>query len=780
MSEGVVYGNYLLLGRLAQGDMSEVFLAKRLDNNDPNQLLAIKRVLPRYCDDRDFVAMLRDEVRIAKSLSHPNICRVFDEGECAGQPFVVMEFIHGKDLKATQRYAAGRGEPVPLRFVAHIVAKIAEALDYAHRKTNAQGALESVIHRDVSPQNVLVSYDGVPKLIDFGIVKARDRIVRTRDGALESRFAYMSPEQATGQPLDGRADIFSLGVVLYELLTGELPFGDANDASTLQKIARANCTPAQELNSAIPRRLAAAVERAMVRDREQRYSCGTEMAADLERHLADENREVSAGALSAYIRKLFRDDYIREMSRIKAFLAVDSRAVEPQSEAAGAAAPEPRAIDPDLLAGDETHVESSQFLAAGHDASPGHAAEVVVDAHAASSGTIVLSAADVRVETLPRLTDRPAPFVEAPPEEAGQEKVVFLSPTDEPAPRDQSFWEGDDAPTTDEISNPLDAALSPPVEPTGTGEVTGNLADELEPITDPEPVLDSIPDEEEVDPALITDRVHGASEHDVEDPFGETTDRHDAEDPFGEKTEKFSADTLMLDPALAAMVEQHQSGEKQDGGEARRMPDPKSEVELSDPGKTQAVSLEQAEDFDIVEASRVVSLGEPKPSSPSVAQASTRELGNKELEAIVEEASGVAARAPDSLPMVEVSEDEFDDILTRNKLSESLPAAAPAMRSQETPSGKHNVEPRPAEPVPEQPTPTNIPTTAHTRRRGRLMTDVEIALLILAAAIGTLSVVGTYWYVSTVSIERLKVVIEPGPAPTASSTLPEAGPAKPR
>ena len=140
MSDGVIYGNYFLLGRLAQGGMAEVFLGKHLDNSDPDQLLAIKRMLPRFTGDPDFVSMFSDEARIAASLSHPNICKVFDQGEFAGQLYLVMEFIHGKDLKVAQRRADGRGEPIPFRFVAHIIAKIAEALDYAHRKTNADGA----------------------------------------------------------------------------------------------------------------------------------------------------------------------------------------------------------------------------------------------------------------------------------------------------------------------------------------------------------------------------------------------------------------------------------------------------------------------------------------------------------------------------------------------------------------------------------------------------------------------------------------------------------------
>ena len=224
MTQGVAFGDYLLLGRLSHGGMAEVFLGKSLRPGEGDKLFAIKRTLPDLARDRDFATMFIDEASIARDLKHPNICSIQDQGEFEDQLYIVMEFIHGKDLKVVQHRSRSRQEPLPLRYIAFIVARIAAALDYAHHKTNAHGEPEGIVHRDVSPQNILVSYTGVPKLIDFGIAKAKSRIAKTQVGILKGKLAYMSPEQATGKDIDYRTDIFALGVVLYELVTGRDAF----------------------------------------------------------------------------------------------------------------------------------------------------------------------------------------------------------------------------------------------------------------------------------------------------------------------------------------------------------------------------------------------------------------------------------------------------------------------------------------------------------------------------------------------------------------------------
>jgi serine/threonine protein kinase len=241
--EGIKFGRYWLLGHLNSGGMAEVFLAKDDAPSAHARLLAVKRMLPRLSTETDFVSMFSDEARIASGLSHPNICRIYEQGQVDRQLFIAMEFIHGKDLKIVYRRSRRRGEPVPWRISAFVVSKIAHALECAHTRTNERGESENIVHRDVSPQNILISYDGVAKLIDFGVAKARDRIARTHVGVVKGKSAYMSPEQATGGALDGRSDLFSLGVVLYQLLTNRMPFGGSSDLSTLKKIARGEYRP---------------------------------------------------------------------------------------------------------------------------------------------------------------------------------------------------------------------------------------------------------------------------------------------------------------------------------------------------------------------------------------------------------------------------------------------------------------------------------------------------------------------------------------------------------
>jgi serine/threonine protein kinase len=819
VSDGVIYGNYFLLGRLAQGEMAEVFLGKHLDNSDPDQLLAIKRMLPRFTEDLDFASMFSDEARLAASLSHPNICKVFDQGEYAGQLFVAMEFIHGKDLKVAQRRCEGRGEPIPFRLVAHIIAKIAEALDYAHRKTNGEGALSSVIHHDVSPQNILISYDGIPKLIDFGIARARERAVKSRLGAVKGKFAYMSPEQVTGRILDGRSDIFSLGVVLYELLTGELPFKETSDVSVREKIARAKYAPPQELNSSIPRRLAAVVERAMAREPNQRYSCGMEMAADLERHLADENREVSASGLSAYTRKLFREDYIREMPRIKTFLSIDPRTTTAEEEAERDGDRRRRSTDPDRVLIEKTDITPSQFLAAGYDASPEASAEADASLENAPSGEVLLSAADVMVEVPPRLTDKPAPFATRSEGETFETTQTLTPIADDPTPVQESLWEGAGGPTTDEILRPFVEALRELDDSPGSGALATNLADELEPANEPEPVLDaeaiSEPDVEPGsedgdsgrDPAIHTDRVQGFAEDEEPEAASQTLPRFPAsvppeitapgaaiaqdgsEEMFEAKTVEISTQGFLATPEMAALIEQHRSSDTRGGGEARRKPGPTDDVgrridaESLEQERTMAFTPDEAES---VEPSQVVNQSAAETGSPSGTLPGAREFSNKELEAIIEEVTDKGATnphvpaVPESVPdaLDDLSPDDFDDVLTKAETHGVQKATTEPTRALKTPSGKHEAKarPSPVEPQKEQSARKPTPAPAGKRRRGRMLTDAEIAMLILAAAIGIVAVVGTYYYATTMPLERPHAMSAPPPGAMAAALTPNLGP----
>lgn len=318
VAESVRYGDYLLLGRLAEGGMAEIFLARYVDPQRGDGFLALKRTLPQLRDDADFATMFADEARIARALAHPHICKIVDTGACDGMQFIVMEFLHGKDLRVVARRAVQRHGPLPYPAIAYILACIADALHHAHAHTDDNGHAAQIVHRDISPTNILIGYDGVPKLIDFGIAKARDRLAKTRAGTVKGKFAYMSPEQALGQPLDGRADIFALGIVLYELLTGALPFRGADEVATLQQITEGRYAAPMRAQEPVPQVLAEIVARALAHERTDRFAHARDMADALRTTLRGTGA-CDAAALSRLMHELFADDYAAESQHIAAY-----------------------------------------------------------------------------------------------------------------------------------------------------------------------------------------------------------------------------------------------------------------------------------------------------------------------------------------------------------------------------------------------------------------------------------------------------------------------------
>src|SRR5438067_12165066 len=218
MAEGVPFGSYRLQRRLARGGMAEVFLARLVGVEGFERRVAIKRILPHLSDSEEFRAMFLDEARLAAQLTHPNIVHIYDFGKVDDYYFIAMEYVDGVDIGRIIRRAKER--PVPFELAARILADTCAGLDFAHKAVDAVGRKLDVVHRDVTPQNVLVTYDGAVKLVDFGIAKAQFAAGRTRPGVVKGKYAYMSPEQVEGRSLDGRSDVFSAGICLYELITG--------------------------------------------------------------------------------------------------------------------------------------------------------------------------------------------------------------------------------------------------------------------------------------------------------------------------------------------------------------------------------------------------------------------------------------------------------------------------------------------------------------------------------------------------------------------------------
>ncbi len=246
MKKPIPFGKYWLLERINVGGMAEVFMAKTFGVEGFERLVAVKRILPNIAEDTEFIQMFVDEAKIAVQLTHANIVQVFDLGKVADSYYIAMEFVHGRDLRALFDRCRHEGEPMSVAQACFIVMKVCEGLDYAHNKRDAQGTELHLVHRDVSPQNILVSYDGELKLVDFGIAKAAGKASKTQAGILKGKFGYMSPEQVRGLPIDRRSDIFSLGIILYELLTGERLFVGESDFSTLEKVRNVEILPAPE------------------------------------------------------------------------------------------------------------------------------------------------------------------------------------------------------------------------------------------------------------------------------------------------------------------------------------------------------------------------------------------------------------------------------------------------------------------------------------------------------------------------------------------------------
>ena len=307
------FGKYFLLERINVGGMAEVYKAKTVGVEGFEKLVAIKRILPSVAEDEEFIKMFVDEAKITSQLSHANLAQTFDLGKIDDTYYIAMEYVPGKDLRAVFERMKRQGQRMPLTLAAYVVSRVCEGLDYAHRKRDAAGRELHIVHRDVSPQNIILSYEGEVKLIDFGIAKAANKITKTQAGILKGKFGYMSPEQVRGLPLDGRSDVFAAGIVLYELCTGERLFTGTSDFSVLEKVQQAKVAPPSQVEPSIPLKLERVMLKALAREPEDRYQHAADVAADLTRFLLDsQQKPVTREDVAAFMKGTFPDDEIRE------------------------------------------------------------------------------------------------------------------------------------------------------------------------------------------------------------------------------------------------------------------------------------------------------------------------------------------------------------------------------------------------------------------------------------------------------------------------------------
>jgi eukaryotic-like serine/threonine-protein kinase len=315
----IAFGKYQLQRKLAEGGMAEVFLGRQAGMEGFEKLIVLKRIRPELSSDQNFVNMFLNEARVAARLNHPNIVQIFELGKVDKQYFIAMEFIHGEDLRSVTRMADTHKRHLPAGLTCRIIADTLAGLHYAHTRSSADGKPLGLVHRDVSPQNVLVTYEGGVKLVDFGIAKAtRGGLTeQTRAGLFKGKFAYMSPEQSRGQPLDARSDIFAVGILLWELLTWTRLFKRANDMATLIAVAEEEIPSPLSFDPKLPSELERITMKALQRKVHMRYLTANEMRADIEALIRHQGWEADSMALQTYMQQIFSDKLRRQEEDIR-------------------------------------------------------------------------------------------------------------------------------------------------------------------------------------------------------------------------------------------------------------------------------------------------------------------------------------------------------------------------------------------------------------------------------------------------------------------------------
>ncbi len=285
-------------------------IVKACDTSLPSRpLVAVKRILPHLCDDTQYRTMFLDESRVLAQLDHPNIIHAFEIGEVDATPYIALDYVDGQDARALFHRARSAETHLPIAITCYIIASVCDGLHHAHEQVDAEGELLGLVHRDVSLQNVLLSYAGDVKITDFGIAVSKENEARTEVGIVKGKFGYMSPEQIRGAPLDRRSDIFGAGICLYELLTRERLFVGDSDFKAVEKVRNVDIDPPSKLNRNIPSELERVVMKALAKQPRDRYSTALDMRRDLLAFMAGAGERCTRDDLGAYLRELFADEY---------------------------------------------------------------------------------------------------------------------------------------------------------------------------------------------------------------------------------------------------------------------------------------------------------------------------------------------------------------------------------------------------------------------------------------------------------------------------------------
>ncbi len=301
-------GKYQLLQKIAVGGMAELYRAKVTRDHGFEKRVAIKKILPHLSDEGNLVKAFIDEAKLAALLQHENIIQIYDFGSIDGEYFIAMEYLFGKDLRKLINKIKKAGSPLDMESTLYIVSRICAGLDYSHKLKDLQGKPLNIIHRDINPQNIFLTYEGQVKIIDFGIAKAASHNSTTHEGLIKGKVAYMSPEQALGHVIDHRSDIFSTGIILYELLAGRRMF-EGETMHIYSQVREARYEPLNKLQPDLPEKLYAVVERALAKEPDDRYQTCGEMLADLEEIIFELSVRPNSRRFASFVKDFFKEEY---------------------------------------------------------------------------------------------------------------------------------------------------------------------------------------------------------------------------------------------------------------------------------------------------------------------------------------------------------------------------------------------------------------------------------------------------------------------------------------
>lgn len=331
MSSFEKFGKYILLEKLAAGGMAEVYLAKSAGANGVNKFVAIKRILPQFSNNPEFIDMFQEEAKVSVNLNHSNVVSIYDFGIEKGQFFIVMEFVEGRNLRQIINELKKFNRSIKTEEAVYLIKEAAAGLDHAHRCVDQHtGRPLNITHRDMSPQNIMISFEGEAKVIDFGIAKkSEENGEETKAGTLKGKFAYMSPEQAEAEEVDPRTDVFALGIILWELLANDRLFTGSNENAILRKVRECQVQSIRKINPLIPQELDRIVMKALAKDKNVRYQTAAALQKDLNRFLNTQYPDFSPHDFSKTVVDCFKNAFQEGREKLITYAKIDMSSKEP-------------------------------------------------------------------------------------------------------------------------------------------------------------------------------------------------------------------------------------------------------------------------------------------------------------------------------------------------------------------------------------------------------------------------------------------------------------------